>query len=302
MNTRIRVPKALAAAGKKTCWHRSPDGTRVLLLPYGGRALGLYPPQSDDNFFWVNRALCATTSARAVFAQEGWQNTGGDRTWLSPEIEVFFPDYPQCLRHVEPAALDAAEYAVALEEDGVAMTRTMTLGFARAKRSVKLRLSKWIGPAANPLRYERGTAKLLTDIEYAGYTQRTRVKLLGDAARSPLPVGIWNLLQLPHGGEMIIPTYKSTQPRVLFGEIPQEALVSEAHCLRFRMNLRGEHKIAVRAAASTGALAMSGSRGASGRWSCETSSSIRRASTSTCRKTSRRISVTGFMRSMCSAA
>ena len=252
MNTRNNLPKALAAAGKKTCWRQSPDGSRVLLLPYGARILGLFPPNSDDNFFWVNSALRATASARALFAQDGWQNTGGDRTWLSPEIEVFFPDYPQCARHVEPATLDAAEYAVAPEEDGVAMTRTMTLGFARAERSVKLRLSKWVGPAANPLRYERLAAKLLGGIEYAGYTQRTRVKLLGGAARSPLPVGIWNLIQLPHGGEMIIPTYHPTQPRVLFGEIPPEAVTAEAHCLRFRVNLRGEHKIAVRAAVSTG--------------------------------------------------
>jgi len=87
----------------------------------------------------------------------------------------------------------------------VAMTRTMTLGFARAQRSVKLRLSKCIGTAMNPLRYERDVTRLLAGVEYAGYTQRTRVKLLGAAARSPLPVGIWNLIQLPHGGEMMIP-------------------------------------------------------------------------------------------------
>jgi hypothetical protein len=65
-------------------------------------------------------------------------------------------------------------------------------------------------------------------------------------------VGIWNLLQLPHGGEIIVPTYRQTQPRVLFGDIPADALSVEARCVRFRVNLRGEHKIAVRAAASTG--------------------------------------------------
>ena len=104
------------------------------------------------------------------------------------------------------------------------------------------------------MRYEHAAATLCAQVEYAGYTQQTRVKLLGDAARlaCPVPVGIWNLIQLPHGGEMIIPTYVQTRPRVLFGEIPDEALAAEGRCLRFRMNLRGEHKIAVRAAASTG--------------------------------------------------
>ena len=65
---------------------------------------------------------------------EGWQNTGGDRTWLSPEIEVFFPDYPRCQRHVEPATLDAADYAVDVQDGGVTLARTMTLDFARAER------------------------------------------------------------------------------------------------------------------------------------------------------------------------
>ncbi len=68
----------------------------------------------------------------------------------------------------------------------------------------------------------------------------------------PLPVGIWNLIQLPHGGELIVPTYAPTKPRVLFGSFPPGALVSEDRCLRVGMNLPGEHKIAVRASATTG--------------------------------------------------
>ena len=90
-------------------------------------------------------------SARELFAAEGWQNTGGDRTWLSPEIDIFFPDYPLCQRHAEPTTLDAAPYAVKSQDGGTTLARTMTLHFARADRPVKLRLSKWIGPAPNPV-------------------------------------------------------------------------------------------------------------------------------------------------------
>ena len=244
--------KTLTAVGKKTCRRSFADGSRLLLLPHGARVLGLYSRENDRNFYWVNPTLATSTSARALFAQEGWQNTGGDRTWLSPEIDVFFPDYPRCRRHVEPAALDAAEYAVDAQNGGMTMSRVMTLHFVRAQRPVKLRLSKWIGPASNPLRYERSAKKVLELIEYAGYTQRTHLKLAGSAARSPVPAGIWNLIQLPHGGEMIIPTYARTKPRTLFGEIPNEAVVVEDHCLRFHVNLRGEQKIAVRAAHCTG--------------------------------------------------
>jgi hypothetical protein len=246
------LEKALAAAGKKTFLYQSPDGSAVLLLPYGARVLGLFPPQGGDNFYWVNPALGTAASARKLFATPGWQNTGGDRTWITPEIDVFFPDYPLCRRHVEPAALDAAPYALAAREGGVALSRAMTLHFARAGRPMRLRLSKWIGPAANPLRLEKSLERLSGAVAYAGYTQRTGLKLLGESARSPVPAGIWNLIQLPHGGELLVPTYARTRPRVLFGNFPPRALVAEPRCLRVAMNLRGEHKLAVRAAATTG--------------------------------------------------
>ncbi len=148
--------------------------------------------------------------------------------------------------------MDAAPYAIAEREGGVTLWRAMALHFARAKRPMRLTLSKWIGPAPNPLRLESSLEKLFGGVEYAGYTQRTHLKLLGESARSPVPMGIWNLIQLPHGGELLVPTYARTRPRILFGNFPPRALVAEPRCLRVAMNLRGEHKLAVRAAATTG--------------------------------------------------
>ena len=221
--TRSPAPEALetalAAVGKKTCWYRSPDGSALLLLPYG-RGAGPVRARRRRELLLGPSGPGRAESARGVFASTGWQNTGGDRTWLSPEIDIFFPDYPRCQQHAEPATLDAAPYTVEARAGGVAMTRAMTLHFARARRPMKLRLTKWVGPAANPLRHEPSAAKLLDGVQYAAYTQRTAVKLLGESARQPLPTGIWNLIQLPHGGELIVPTYWRTQPRVLFGDFP----------------------------------------------------------------------------------
>ena len=47
MKTLIRV---LEKAGKPTRIFNSPDGTRVLVLPYGGRVLGLFAPRCGQNF------------------------------------------------------------------------------------------------------------------------------------------------------------------------------------------------------------------------------------------------------------
>ena len=42
--------KTLEQVGKPVTPYRSPDGSIVLILPYGGRMLGLFAPGSDENF------------------------------------------------------------------------------------------------------------------------------------------------------------------------------------------------------------------------------------------------------------
>ena len=54
-------------------------GGSLLVLPYGGRALGLYS-HGGHNFFWVNPDLNHAATAETFFTKEGWKNSGGDRT------------------------------------------------------------------------------------------------------------------------------------------------------------------------------------------------------------------------------
>ena len=75
-----QLPHVLEQINKPTKLFRSPDGTRVLVLPYGGRALGLYSPGSEENFYWTHPALEAEESAEAFYASDQWHNSGGDRT------------------------------------------------------------------------------------------------------------------------------------------------------------------------------------------------------------------------------
>src|ERR1700722_1545773 len=81
-------------AGKPVESQVHPDGDRLLLLPYGARVLGLFAPGSDDNFFWTHPALASEQAAQAFFQTSDWRNTGGDRTWLAPEVDVYFPNFP----------------------------------------------------------------------------------------------------------------------------------------------------------------------------------------------------------------
>lgn len=248
----MRLQAALQSIDQPSQTLSFADGSRLLLLPAGARVLGLFGPDDDDNFFWANPDLEDRDKALALFGAEGWRNTGGDRTWLTPEIDFFFPGFPHDQTHVEPPELDAADYDIQNAAGEVGMVRRMTLPHTRTGRPIELELGKWLSPTANPLDPAEQANGRFEGVTFAGYTQRTHLALKGAAAAQPVPAGLWNLIQLPVGGEMLVATYHATQPRTWFGSIPPDRLRIESHCLRWRTDLVGEHKMAVRASALTG--------------------------------------------------
>jgi hypothetical protein len=238
--------ETLSAAGKPAESLRNPDGSTVLVLPHGGRVIGLFAPGSDRNFYWTNSALGSVDSAKAFFASDEWQNTGGDRTWLAPEVDLFLPNYPSLDTYFQPRQLDPGKYE-ALREGGITkLVNRLTVDLARSKASVELLVTKSVGPAPNPLRYERGLS--LEGLEYAGYTQHTSLETTSEKGR----VGLWNLVQMPHGGDLLVPTYSRSEPKVYFGAIPPADIEVGDRLIRYRMRQNGEHKIGIRGVATCG--------------------------------------------------
>src|SRR5271170_2129040 len=87
-----KLRRILHGAAKPTRVVKFGDGTRILVLPHGGRVLGLFAPRNDKNFLWTHSALGSVATARGLFAEMGWPNPGGDRTWLAPVPELFVAD------------------------------------------------------------------------------------------------------------------------------------------------------------------------------------------------------------------
>ena len=228
----------------------NPDGSVVLLLPYGGRVLGVYAPGSQENFYWTNTALNSAETARKFYGSKEWQNSGGDRTWLAPEVDVFFPNFPNKDVYSQPRELDPGNYKVEKTDKGLRLVNRLSVTLSRSKTKVELEMAKSVGPAPNPLRYERGLK--LDGVEYAGYTQYTSLELLGESAKGDARVGLWNLVQMPHGGDLLVPTYFRSEPKLCFGKIAPEDLIVEEHLIRYKMRATGEHKITIRATATTG--------------------------------------------------
>lgn len=248
--TRTKLVEVLKAVGKTPEVVTNPDGTTVLLLPYGGRVLGVYAPGSEENFYWTHPALDSVDTARAFYESKKWHNSGGDRTWLAPEVDIFLPKFPSTDTYFQPRELDPGKYEVERAKDGLRLVNRLKLKFSRSGRELELRMAKSVAPAVNPLRFEKGLN--LSGIEYAGYTQFTSLEVVGgDAADGPM-VGLWNLVQMPHGGDLLIPTYSRTEPKIWFGNITPEDLIVGDRLVRYKMRAKGEHKLGVKAVATAG--------------------------------------------------
>ncbi|MBI3850399.1 MAG: hypothetical protein HY298_08935 [Verrucomicrobia bacterium] len=243
-----KLNHVLRTVGKPTKVYTTSDGARLLVLPYGGRALGLFPAKSDENFYWTHPALESVKSARDFYASDQWHNSGGDRTWLASEVDLFFPNFPKLDPYFQQRSLDPGRYQAVATKNGFQLVNRLTVNLSRSKKDLRLKITKSFGPAANPLRHERGLK--LQGIAYAGYTQSTSLELVGASRRTRDQVGLWNLIQMPHGGDLLIPTFSRSKPRQLFstvGTIPPQDLITTDHLIRYRMRQKGEHKIGIRA-------------------------------------------------------
>ena len=246
----------LKAVGKSPEVFQTEDGTRLLILPYGGRILGVFAPDSEENFLWTNSALNTVESARVYYASDDWQNSGGDRTWLAPEVDFFFPKFPNIdiAGYWQPRSLDPGNYELTKTGHGVKLTNRLNIEGFRSRKRVGLEITKSVAAAPNPLRYDDVIKS--GAIEYAGHTLQTTLKIVdANPNDSPL-VGLWSLTQMPHQGELFIPTYSKTELRIYFGlaDTPPDELTISDRLVRFKMRAAGEHKIGVRAAVTTGRI------------------------------------------------
>lgn len=241
----------LQRAGRET--HLLPlSGDAVaLLLPHGGRVLGLFPGIREANFLWTHPALLDAHAADSVFANPHWINPGGDRTWVAPEHEWFIADLARPGEtYRPPRTLDPAAYTLYPRRDAAHMTTRAVLRSHRNGRETRVEIEKVIAPAVNPLSAAPGP---WDGLRFAGYRSEITLRVEAAAGESPGPVGLWQLLQLPPGGDMSVATYGTATPRVLVNEVPSGHLRAEPGVLRYRMTDRTQtHKIGLPAIQTAG--------------------------------------------------
>ena len=57
----------------------------------------------------------------------------------------------------------------------------------------------------------------------------------------PQQVGLWDLMQMPHGGELLVCTYRRADAKLYFGAVGPEDLIFSDDLIRYRMRAVGEH-------------------------------------------------------------
>ena len=93
--------------------------------------------------------LEARRTARAYYASDDWQNSGGDRTWLAPEVDFFFPKFPNIdiAGYWQPRSLDPGNYELAKTGRGVKLTNRLKIDAFRSKKRVELKITKSVAAA-----------------------------------------------------------------------------------------------------------------------------------------------------------
>ena len=165
-----------------------------------------------------------------------------------PKWIFSFPEFPDLKTYFQQRELDPGRYEVSTKNGGFSWTNRATLSLSRTKRKVEIEITKSLTPALNPLRCDREPEN--STVKYAGYTLHGTLQV---RSTEPVPpVGMWHLTQLPHGGDMLVPTFFRSQPKIYMGTISPDDLIVDNHLVRYRMRSAGEHKLGVRAAAATG--------------------------------------------------
>ena len=237
----------LPSVRKATETWTSPDGSAALVLPYGGRILGLFAPKSERNFFWTYPALDTAKSAHDFYRTAQWHNSGGDRTWLAPEVDFCCPNFLNLEPYWQPREFDPGNDQVTKSDGGLLLTNGFTYKLSRSQRTVDLEMSKRLTAAANPLRNVDCAGRP----SYAGYTLHTGLSF-GEGKTAPVQVGFGSLLQMPHGGEMFFSTFSCASVTTFFGHIDPRDLLVGPRMVRYLMRASGEHKLSLSAAVVMG--------------------------------------------------
>lgn len=223
-------------------------GGAVVCLERGARVIGLYTDARADNALWLNKSLLETFMDNAGIGQKDW-NIGGDRTWISPELEYFVSD----LRHFwttyeVPASLDPGSYTkshVDRSNDQVtSYVQQFSLHAYRHRDQPDFSITKTISLIPDPVD-RTGEMEDMESYSYIGYQSDTALAI--EKSNGPLPASLWQLMQVPAGGRVIIATIDQAVVHDFFEPVDLPRLVLSEKAVYYTLDARQQQKISIKA-------------------------------------------------------
>lgn len=226
----------------------------IVTLTRGARILGLFPDQDAQNLLWINPRLTGAGRAKPDYweGEHGW-NIGGDRTWISPELEYNVGDPKEPFgSYVVQRALDPGNYHTeSVSRERIQLQQIATLFAHRSRREVHVQVTKTIHPTIDPVANSD-----LPDppraYAFGGYETLISVSVLKSSPR--IPVAVWNLLQVPAVGHVIVPTYGAGKAHVFFGNLAEPIAYTESGCLQVPLGRGSRTKVSIKAAHVVGRI------------------------------------------------
>jgi hypothetical protein len=173
----------------------NPSQGRMIVLEHGARVIGLFPSDDSTNALWVNPDF-------ATLPISSW-NSGGDRIWLSPEIEFNIPELAQSHSYEVQRSLDPGYYEFqSYLNHQIILHQTVTINAFSANCEVECQMHKTYQLIPDPM-ISIATKSLTYD--YVGYQQFT--ELTRRDTGMELAVSLWSLMQVPFSGKAYISTH-----------------------------------------------------------------------------------------------
>jgi hypothetical protein len=226
------------------------QGGNVVVLERGARVIGVFTDKHAGNHLWVNPNLQLWAQEQTNLgsvSEEGW-NSGGDRMWLSPEIEfnvrnrhAFWDSYK--IQEVIDPGTYCGEFDPLLQV--VDLKQRALVNAYHSGLQAQVQISKVIRNASDPFQ--------ANGYRFAGYD--VNETLILDEEAVDMPIALWNIAQLPAGGEIVIPTRGRADADHFFAPAGKSHLQIGERDIRFRVDAASQHKISIKASFVTGKAA-----------------------------------------------
>ena len=184
------------------------NGASVVISQYGGRIFGPFLPSgvlaSGESVLWTNGAFAQPEAFRRLLKSGDW-NLGGDRIWISPEIQYHVRDRTDFWGTIKiHPQVDPGRYAMDQPRAGEwRLSQDVALeAYNLGSGTKELHIERLIHQAEDPLRHLSDYRELTGGVLFAGYEQAI---CLSEMKHDDLLAEVWSLVQINAGGLLLIP-------------------------------------------------------------------------------------------------